>query len=564
MTRYLLIAALVMTSFAAFTPTTSALCYGGRDTETGEACTSSPTTPAGSSNGSGIYSCTAPGATSVASTAAIGGTYVPVFDAAVALNTGVLAYKECVLKGLFNQTKQAATLSMTDRTYKFMSGQASNGRNGNPYWVVNYSNELGQVSDRAFVKAFQSGVLSSLNSAFQSQIKNALVRNYQMTTRAPQNGLTCPYGGDWRAVTRNPTQNFSSDALFAMANPNCDVIYSYTTARDQMSASVAASQDEWNSRLARNNGIYDVVDQNGNVVVPGSFLNAIGSQSLTSGFRQLENADDIGEMVGPLFAGIGTSLFTGPSSIARVQAYIDRAVEQQRDSLASAAVNTALTNLYQILNWEQQYNDILSAIADILTDAINQLRGTEQACFALVIQNVCAASSTPSGNSCTSTTDVTLSIATSTAFSDAAIAKRHIAEDAEKLKQAASTSLSNLNTINTLIIEVQSGDSSVRNSAISKLNAIINAQPPVITNQNTVAQAQQELEEAHASYFGDDAGNDGFVTKTIQKWEGDALNTGGTLIKHAVAWDGTIDPGTGWCNVAKEDTLNQWIQKWTQ
>lgn len=563
MTRYLLIVAVVIASFTTFTPTASAVCYGGRDTETGEPCTSSTVTPSSSSN-SGIYSCTAPGATSIASTAAIGGTYVPVYDAAVALNTGVLAYKECVLRGLFNQTKQAATLSMVDRNYKFMSGQASNGRNGNPYWVVNYSKELGQVSDKAFVKAFQSGVLSSLNSAFQNQVKNALVRNYQMTTRAPQNALTCPYNGDWRAATRNPTQNFSYDAIFALGNPNCDPVYAYMGSQDQMYASVAASQNEWTTRLDRNNGIYDVVDQNGDVVVPGIFLNAVGTQSLTSGFRQLENADDIGEMVGAVFAGIGTKLLSGPSSVASVQSYIDQAVAQQRDSLANAAVSTALTNLYQILSWEQQYNDILSAIADTLTDAVDQLRGAEKACWVLVIDNVCAASSTPSGTSCTSTTDVTLTIATSTEFSDAAIAKKNILASAETLKQAASTSQANLSTINTLIIEVQSSDSSVRNSAISKLNTIISAQPPVLTTQNTVAKAQQELEEVQADMLGDDAGNDGFVTKTIQKWEGDALNTNGTLIKHALAWDGTIDPGTGWCNVAKEDTLNQWIQKWTQ
>jgi len=490
---------------------------------------------------------------------------VPVFDSAVALNTGVLTYKECVLRNLVNQTKQAMSLTLTDRNYKYLSGQIPNGRGEahNPYWVVNYYNELGRVNDRAFQKAFQSGVLSSINSAFQSQVKNALQRNYLITTRAPQYSMTCPYEGNLGSVIKGQSSDVWG-GLTAMLNPACSPYSAYMLSQNQMNSQVAAAQYEWESRLKWNNGIYDVRDSNDDVVVPGIFLNAVGTQSLTSGFRQLENADDIGEMVGWLFAGIGSRLVSGPSSIASVQTHIDNAMQQQQGTLAGAAVSTALTNLYQLLTWEQQYNDILDQIATILTSAVNQVRNDEKACFASVISHVCSASSTPSGGTCESTTGVTLSIATSTQFSDAAIAKENIAAYTASLVQVASTSDANLITLNALIAEVQSNDATTRNNAITKLNAIVSAQPTVYTSASTVSGAQEELADIQHKMLGEEGVSDGFVRITQQKWRGDAKKSDGTILQAALPWDGTIDPGTGWCNVSKEDTLTQWIAKWTQ
>src|SRR3989344_5488715 len=367
MIRHAYIFVLIVVLCASFAPSsTSAVCFNGREIDANKndvgPCTGNSAAPA--TVGSGIFSCSAPGATSIASTVAIGGTYVPVFDSAVALNTGVLTYKECFLREVVNKQKQAATLAMINKNYELIS----TGRDGNPAWVLKYGTELNKVREKAFVEAFQSELLSKLNPAFQNSVKTALVRNYQMTTQAPQNSLACPYEGDLKAVLSGETSDVWG-GLSAMINPACSPYSAYVLSQSHLDSNVAAAESEWLNRLDWNNGIYDSRDAYGNVVVPGIFLNAIGTQSITSGFRQLENVDDIGEMIGPLFAGIGTKFLSNPSSVESIQKYLDQAVEQQSSSLLSSYVSTALTNLYKILNDEQQYNEILAQEADILTDS---------------------------------------------------------------------------------------------------------------------------------------------------------------------------------------------------
>src|SRR3989344_6167720 len=59
----------------------------------------------------GIFDCNLNGAyaMSVGAMAATSGVYVPVADATVQLNTGIIVYKECVLREVINREKEAAT-----------------------------------------------------------------------------------------------------------------------------------------------------------------------------------------------------------------------------------------------------------------------------------------------------------------------------------------------------------------------------------------------------------------------------------------------------------------------
>jgi hypothetical protein len=361
---------------------------------------------------------------------------VPVFDSAVALNTAVMDYEICVLKPLFNQEKQAATVAYVDREYQLLSS----GNNGNPYWVVRYYDELGKVSDKAYVNAFQGNTLSGLNAAFNNPVKTALVRGYVATTRSPQSAITCPYQGDLNAVL-NGTTNDVWGGLDAVINPACSSYSAYTLSQSAMMASVNASQNEWVTRLNWNNGIYDVRNQNGDVIVPGIFLNAVGTQALTSGFRQLENANDIGQMVSPLFAGMGNSLLSSGLNpnvqISDIQHSINNAMTQQQNSLANAVVGTALTNLYQLIQNEQQYNNNQQQLmATALNNAITQLRTAENRCWALIIPKVC---STPlSGGTCTGSGGANLTVATSTNFSNIVISRRQHRDDCDDACRLAS------------------------------------------------------------------------------------------------------------------------------
>src|SRR3989344_5866575 len=61
---------------------------------------------------------------SVGVTAVTGGAFVPVNDAAVTLNTGILVYKECVLRNLVNEQRKSATAQLvTNSSNNFLTGR---------------------------------------------------------------------------------------------------------------------------------------------------------------------------------------------------------------------------------------------------------------------------------------------------------------------------------------------------------------------------------------------------------------------------------------------------------
>jgi len=514
--------------------------------------------------GNGIFNCNPIGAESVGSRSAIGGTYVPVSDAAVTLNTGYLVYKECLLRPLVNAQRETLTSAYVANMFELLA----KGKNGNPLWPVDYRKDVAQVRDAEFVNTVKSELLSKINPSLKNEVTTAAVRNYQMTTQDPQNSLACPYEGDLRAAVRNPTQNYSPDVLFALADPNCNAVWLYYQVKDRVAANGAAAQDEWLNRLNWNNGIYDKRDANGNVTTPGIFLAAAGEQAVTSGFRQLENANDIGQMVRSMFAGLTSKLLSTSGGIPSILAsngpdsYLAQMMQQSQNGLLGNITTIALQNLYQILNWEQQYNDIQAQTANVLTTSINQIRGSENACWNLVIQKVCTGSA--SSTSCTSESGTALTIATSTQFSDAAIAKAGIGAAATALKQAVDASNQNIVTINSLIAAIQSSDANARNTALANLDTIVNANPPVLHTQSSITKVQDDLASVQAQMLGSQGGSVGFVKKTQQIWAGDAIDQYGSAVKSAIAWDGSIDPGTGWCNINKQSTLDQWAAKWSQ
>ena len=87
----------------------------------------------------GILGCnqTSAYAMSVGTLSAIGGTYVPVNDASVTLNTGYLVYKECVLHGILNAQKKLALAELIAANTR----ATQTGRNGNPLYMQDQRKE---------------------------------------------------------------------------------------------------------------------------------------------------------------------------------------------------------------------------------------------------------------------------------------------------------------------------------------------------------------------------------------------------------------------------------------
>ena len=298
----------------------------------------------------GVFGCNQTGAysLSVGALAASGGAFVPVNDAAVTLNTGYLVYKECVLRGIVDREREAATAALQKQIVKVYL----TGNNGRPYFSQNLDVEGTAVYDNSIVTRDLSGnTLNTLNPAYIPSTKRAIARGYAQMRNNPTAILTCPYVNITAAINGNPTGSYW-DALSATENPACSPYGAYTLSNQLVMQNAA---NAWNNQLTQlnwYNGNYgrQVLDENGNLITitPGSLIGDNLTQALQTGFAQLQNANDIDQMVGALFAGI-TSQVVGDSrgltglvqTTGSTPSYLDQIATQSASGLRNSALNAA-------------------------------------------------------------------------------------------------------------------------------------------------------------------------------------------------------------------------------
>lgn len=538
----------------------------------------SATTPASSDPYSfqrqGIFDCNQNGsyAMSVGATSAMGGSYVPVADAAVELNTGTLVYKECVLREVVDREREQATSGLLKQAYT----SVQSGRNGNAYYVRQPTAEIvTNASDPAFLATIKAAQQHNLDSS----VVRTIAQNYEQETRSPYSILDCPLQGD--ASTRYSGQpgSFDFSSFWASADPACyplgqaELLQNIATQNISQANSDLAMQWQWGR------GFYPRVDENGNVVTPSSVVQESFQQILGSPVRQLENANDIGQMIGALYAGATTQILGDVGGLAGLSqsnggqpSYLNQLAAESATGLRGAATNAALQILSAAQQVESAYYQAMSAIGAALTQTSGQLRAAEAQCWSQVIARACSGSlaadntCTATISSCSSSGNITqingistqeqgcssqtvkLKVATSTAFSDAVISAK-ITPLAGPATDGINTSKTALQLISNLIQGVTNTNSvDAQRVALQQLDNLV-AQHKLHT-QTDLSNAKQQQ---------------GTVTDTMtnllqtvaQIWGGS-----GTDGASNIAWDGTTNPGNGWCNVNNSDTIAAWQQKW--
>jgi hypothetical protein len=512
----------------------------------------------------GIFSCNQNGsyAMSVGALGATGGVFVPVADASVELNTGTLVYKECVLREVVDAQRMAATAGFTQQG----TSQILTGRNGAPQFVVQQTQEISTVRTNAVVAFLQNGT-GSLDPKIQAQVKNAIAQGYAAATYNAPSMLTCQYPGSTSDFTSaNPQGNIFSD-LLAVASP-CNPLFGYIDANDlALGAASQEAQCQQNQWLW-GGGFYAVTTGAGGpceqqIVTPSSDVNGLYAQVLQSPYNQLQNANDIGQMVGALFAGIGTQVLSGTGGgisgltqpIGNQPSYLQQAVSQETQNLQSTVANAALVNLNAALQVEQSYFNIMSQIAGNLEGAISQLRGSEATCFNQIVQTLCP-SGTSGNGTCTDTNGEQLKIATSTEFSQPVISSK-IAALASTTAQNLQISQQALTLINQLIVNVSGSSPDSQAVAIEQLNTLIaNNELHTQADIQTAQSQQQSVQSAMTT----------LAQNTPTLWAGtDPNNTA----NNNIPWNGSVgatilvsDPGVGWCNFKNSTTIQAWDKQW--
>ncbi len=529
----------------------------------------------------GIFDCNQNGsyAMSVGALGAIGGAYVPVADAAVELNTGTLVYKECVLREVVDREREAATSAFLKKGYTGIQ----TGRNGNPLYPQKPAQELlTYVSDPEILAFLKDGTLANLKPNLQGPITRAIARNYQVSTRQPATILKCPYSD------HSPSVWDSVRAIGTSCNP---IIAYYNAAelrgvRDAVARQVQLDQWNWN------NGYYSVTDNpqdplDRKILTPGINVQQSFQALLDSPVHQLESANDIGQMISALYAGVSTQIISDTQGLAGLSqsnggqpSYLDQVAKESAQGVRNAAVNAAL----QILNAAQQveatYLQTVESIASTLTNTINQLRSAERQCWALIIPKVCAtalaADNTcfaPTSN-CTDSGDGTATCAVGTFSKTAPITSCTVSQNplaitcpvGFKLKvvtsvafsQAvidpqiaplATTTLANIDKSQKAIQLITNLITGVTNTAsldaqrlsLNQLDALV-AQHALHTQPDLVVVSQQKDSVSAA------------MSELVLATVGDS--------NHASGWTTSQDPSVGWCNINNPSVIQMWIQKW--
>lgn len=510
----------------------------------------------------GIFGCNQiAGANASAGTlAAIGGVYVPVNDAAVTLNTGILVYKECVLRPLQDRLRESAMSALLKRA----DIAIETGREGNKRYVVDPDAEVLVVMDRSRLATLTGRAAAGITPAFKEQIVRWSARTYQQETRDPAAFLTCPYE-DIDARIRNESDD-ALGSVFAMTNPACiphlDALYFEDLANARDAQAVANQKMVWDW----GRGFYALTDNaqdpfEEKILTPSSVVQESFQQILGSPVRQLESANDIGQMIGALYAGLTTHILSDSQglsgitqSVAGQPSYLEQVAKESSQGVIGAAVNAALTVLNASREIEGRYLAAMEAIAANLTQSINQIRGTERACWNLVVPKAreyaavgtCVASplgGIPFGQAqqalqCTpfALDEAKINAATSSL----AFSQQVIDSQITPLANAALTNVQNSRRALALIDQLIAG---VTNTAS------LNAQRIALQQLDTLV-AQRAL---HTK----------FDLENALKQREDITGAMATLVQDtAKAWGDSPDPSTGWCNINNPDIPRLWAERW--
>ncbi|MBM3271992.1 hypothetical protein FJY94_01765 [Candidatus Kaiserbacteria bacterium] len=515
----------------------------------------------GSFRSGGIYDCNQNGAYAMSSgtlnaVTSGSGTYVPVNDSAVTqntagilVNTGTLVYKECVLRNVVNRMAENSLVGIGTKTWTAFGTM----RDGRPMFPVDVYQEVLDRQSEVVLHAYENSsrnYFNNIHPAYRDQVRRTVLRGFLSSTSNRNAQTTCPYRGDLAAFLRGDPGTYSDEAMLAVSNPACNPLFAYEITRQRLERDLAYDTNEMMMRLNWSNGIYGVEQTDPTTLArrtntPGILVHDVVAQTVTAGYRRQENANDIGQMVGGLFAGFGTQImstsggFTGAlQGSSGGQSYIGQMVQQSTNGLLASAVNVALTQLAAARQTELAFNQAISGLANVLLSARDALRSVETQCWALIISRVCTPgtmSTSTNPQTCKDGAGNTLRIATTTTAS-AVIITSQITPLASTTQADLVASNNALAQIDRLIVSVQDSTSqSTQQSALLELDRLV-ASGALHTPQD--------------------------VSNARNRRDSTTLTLEALIAQTKSDWADSEDTSIGWCNVNNPAVLQMWATRW--
>lgn len=501
----------------------------------------------------GIFGCNLNGAyASSVATMTASGTYVPVADAAVIANTGYLVYKECVLREVVDRESESVNTSLIKQNLLALT---RGGRNGGPQWIQNITVDSTNAANQAVLNLYQKNGLDGIDATYKGTVATAVKDGY-IKALDQANTLKCKYPG---VLQR---QTFGWDQILAVGSPSCTPISAYYNANAYVQSAAALAADDLRTQAAYGRGLLpgQVLDQYGQpmTVTPAAFVDAIGEQSMTSGFRRIENANDIGQMVGALFAGLGTQVLSNTQGLAGISqasanqpAYLDRLTAESSSGVRDAAVNATLNILFAAQAIETKYNNGINLKANALKDAANKVYGLEGRCWTEIFKKACVTAPSSDARTCDSA-DGSGNKLSLTATTSAAFARRRISAEILPLATSIDEQLTTSN--NALKLLKQYIDGLTNTTSLDAQRVIIENVDTLVNSgslhKQTDVDAIQVQLQALQNTLGDfPPTQTGILGNMYSQWVSGTANPGNPT-----------DLNSGWCSYASPDTITMWQQ----
>lgn len=514
-----------------------------------------PDNPASLLAADGIMNCrTGKYSMDVGSLRAQAGAHVPVADYTTEMNTGYLVYKFCTLDPLVRKIAEGITSGLG----RLSINGCLNGDEGQTCFVRNLNQFLQPKVDETVYAVLKGEDAAAMCAPFKDTVIRTAARRYMQERNNPGKPIQCPFtscsAADQKILLEGGADYLGAykrcgglRAIYESTLPGATPASALAEVEEYIGGAVANRIDVERTYLEWGNGIKSPQQKVGGVpqiTTPGYIISQMLSQVLGSGYRQLENANAIDQVVGALYSGLSSQLITNPSGLVGLAkqngsqpSYINQMVAQSSAQVRSSIVNTALNMLSTWRNVEAGYLAAQNSMAAVFNSSISQLKAAESKCWEVVVPAVQQYAQSQGGN---------VTVATSTAFSKAVI-DASITAAATAVTSNIRTSQLALQVIDGLIADVTNNSSAtVQTAAITRLQELINQD--AVHSSEALQSAQTALQSVQNSMGT-------LVTDTLTNWGGGSGSS--------APWDDTIAANTvGWCNINNQVTVQMWYQRW--
>ncbi|MFM2414712.1 MAG: hypothetical protein RI911_405 [Candidatus Parcubacteria bacterium] len=348
----------------------------------------------------GIYGCKGIGEVGPVGLQHAQGTFVPVSEEAIALNTFILVNKFCVLDGLNIRQREALVAGLTRAGLR----QINEGRQGRSKYEGNWKQLMRrEIPDAVMEKMLEHESMNKICGPFKENVKRSLVQAYVNATRKQDAAFTCNYPGteeEQRKALSGDLESVGWSGWRATLDAGNNEFDAFLSLRDIADATIRDEQERYQTELNWGNGFHSdkecrqVAVGNGEfeeqceVVTPGKVIADMTSFLSQTGHRQTEQADSIDELLGSFITNLQTEVLSsfsglqGTTNNTSGASYLDRAVDDAFGRARGETTNVGKDALSKALATETEYNAIIKTTLALIDSTISALAEREDKCFA--------------------------------------------------------------------------------------------------------------------------------------------------------------------------------------